>query len=110
MREDNRHLYGRLIGLSEFISAYESGGGFCRGCGHYKAGVPVKARGMECPNCRERRVFSAREFARNGWVAEVPLGRYKSFEAFLADVRLTEIRPEVVASFKADTTRVGEQK
>lgn len=93
MREDNRHLYGHLITLAEFRAAYCGGGGFCRGCGQYQACVPVKAKGMECPDCGKRRVFSGREFAQNGWIADISPGRFRTMAALLADLGLPETLP-----------------
>ena len=85
-RPDTRHLYGHLISLADFRQAFRAGDGFCRGCSGLQSGIPPKGRGITCPDCGARRVFSALEFAKNGWIAELRPGRRsdQSIERLLA--------------------------
>ena len=74
-RPDTRPLYGHPIGIAEFRRAYFAGNGFCRGCKRLQASIAPMGRGLECPDCGARRVFSALEFAKNGWIAKLRPGR-----------------------------------
>lgn len=86
-RPDTRHLYGYLISVDEFRQAYATGKGFCRGCTGLQSDIPPKGRGLKCPDCGSPRVFSALEFAKNGWIAELRPGRRsdRSIERLLSN-------------------------
>ena len=85
-QDDRRHLYGLLLSLPEFREAYHSQTGYCRGCKAVYPGTDLKAKGVQCISCRRPRVFGALQYAWNGWIGDLPEGRYRgrSLERLLA--------------------------
>lgn len=85
-QEDRRHLYGLLLTLPEFRQAYHSQTGYCRGCKAVYPGTDLKAKGLHCTACGRPRVFGALQYAWNGWIGDLPPGRYRgrSLERLLA--------------------------
>jgi hypothetical protein len=75
--EDRRHLYGLLLSLPEFRQAYHSQTGYCRGCKAVYPGTDLKAKGVKCNACGRPRVFGALQYAWNGWIGDLPSGRYR---------------------------------
>ncbi len=75
--EDRRHLYGLLLSLPEFRAAYLSQTGYCRGCKTVYPGTDLKAKGLHCTSCGRPRVFGAPQYAWNGWIGDLPPGRYR---------------------------------
>lgn len=92
LREDRRHLYGFLLTLPEFREAYYSQTGYCRGCKTIYPVTDLKAKGLHCTSCGRPRVFGALQYVWNGWIAELPPGRYRgrSIERLLATDGKTE--------------------
>lgn len=86
LREDRRHLYGLLLTLPEFREAYHGKTGYCRGCRAVYPGTDLKAKGVQCTCCGKPRVFGALQYAWNGWIGDLPPGRYRgrSLERLIA--------------------------
>ena len=104
-QEDRRHLYGLLLSLPEFREAYHSQSGYCRGCKAVYPGTDLKAKGQHCASCGRPRVFGALQYAWNGWIGDLPPGRYRgrSLERLLAtDCDATTVKvPSVSQSGEA---------
>lgn len=75
--EQRRYKYGVILSLNEFRDSYNSGAGVCRGCRavHYR--VSPNAKGLVCNHCGTRRVFGPVQYVWNGWIAELPAGRWR---------------------------------
>ena len=75
--EDRRLLYGTVLTLDEVRRAYSTHTGVCRGCRTEYPGTAPNAKGLACDVCGRPRIFGAVQYVWNGWVKELPAGRFR---------------------------------
>lgn len=75
--EDRRLLYGTVLTLDEVRRIYKARTGVCRGCRTEYPDTELSAKGLTCGACGGPRVFGAVQYVWNGWVKELPPGRFR---------------------------------
>ena len=74
---DARLKWGIVLTLDEFRQAYHDRTGYCRGCKIRYPDVDHIAKALPCSACGRPRVFGAVQYVWNGWISELPPGRWR---------------------------------
>jgi hypothetical protein len=74
---DFRLKWGIVLTLDEFRQAYHEKAGYCRGCKIRYPDIDHKAKALPCSECGRLRVFGAVQYVWNGWIKELPPGRWR---------------------------------
>lgn len=75
--EDRRLLYGTVLTLEEAREAHQTRTGVCRGCRTRYPDTGTLTKALQCGVCGRPRIFGAAQYVWNGWIKELPPGRWK---------------------------------
>lgn len=74
---DRRLQYGTVLTLEEAKEAHRTRTGVCRGCRTRYPDTSTKTKALHCGVCGRPRIFGAAQYVWNGWISELPPGRWK---------------------------------